>query len=249
MLAVFCAKEALSALVAWVALRGDLTRSAGPPPVRWQQLLRVGIRLALAGIALVLVMRLPLVVLGNSGTETQVAFFSAAQRFADAAWLMATTAGVALLPGIAYLAQSDRPRARRLVWRVLLVTGAAAAGLALASQPLAEPAMRLIFGSDYSAGEDALQIILAGLPAYVVLGISWYAIVAFDGEPQLLNLGIAGLIVAVVAALALVEDGADGAALTYVISLYAMAALSLWALARLRVATPVDVVRPDYGPI
>ena len=249
-LAVFCAKEALSALVAWVALRGDLTRSAGPPPVRWQQLLRVGIRLALAGIALVLVMRLPLVVLGNSGTETQVAFFSAAQRFADAAWLMATTAGVALLPGIAYLAQSDRPRARRLVWRVLLVTGAAAAGLALASQPLAEPAMRLIFGSDYSAGEDALQIILAGLPAYVVLGISWYAIVAFDGEPQLLNLGIAGLIVAVVAALALVEDGADGAALTYVISLYAMAALSLWALARqLRVATPVDVVRPDYGPI
>jgi O-antigen/teichoic acid export membrane protein len=249
-LAVLCAKEALSALVAYLALRGDLTRSAGPPPVRWQQLLRVGIRLSLAGIALVLVMRLPLVALGNWGTGKEVAFFSAAQRFADGAWLLATTAGVALLPGITYLAQSDRPRARRLVWRVLVASGGAGAVLALLTQPLAEPAMRLIFGSDFSAAEDVLQIILAGLPAYVVLGISWYAIVAFNGEPRLLNVGLAGLAVSLVAALMLVGGGADGAALTYVVSLYAMAALSVFALARqLRIATPVDVLRPGYGPV
>jgi O-antigen/teichoic acid export membrane protein len=210
----------------------------------------VGIRLSVAGIALVLVMRLPLVALGNSGTGREVAFFSAAQRFGDAAWLLATTAGVALLPGVAYLAQADRPRARKLVWRVLLATGGASAVLALVTQPLAEPAMRLIFGSDFSSAEDVLQTILAGLPAYVVLGISWYAIVAFDGEPRLLNVGLAGLAVSLVAALVLVGDGADGAALTYVVSLYAMAALSLWALARqLRIGTPVDILGPGYGPI
>ena len=195
-------------------------------------------------------MRLPLVALGNSGTEAEVAFFSAAQRFGDAAWLLATTAGVALLPGVAYLAQSDRPRARKLVWRVLAATGGAGALLALVSQPLAEPAMRLIFGSDFASGEDVLQIILAGLPAYVVLGISWYAIVAFDGEPRLLGVGLAGLAVSLLAGLLLVGGGANGAAVTYVVSLYAMAALSLWTLARqLRIATPIDIWQPGYGPV
>ncbi len=119
-LAVLCAKEAISALVAYLALRGDLRRSPGPPPVRWQQLIRVGIKLSVAGLALVLVMRLPLIALGNSGTDEEVALFSAAQRFGDAAWLLATTAGVALLPGVAYLAQSERARARGLLRRVLL---------------------------------------------------------------------------------------------------------------------------------
>ena len=142
-LGVLCAKEALSALVTYLVLRKDLVRSTGPSPVRWQQLLRVGIRLSIAGMALVLVMRLPLVALGNSGTAEQVALFSAAQRFGDAAWLLATTAGVALLPGIAYLAQSDRPRARKLVRRVLVATGGASVVVAVATQPLAEPAMRL----------------------------------------------------------------------------------------------------------
>lgn len=241
-LGVLCAKEALSALVTYLVLRKDLVRSTGRSPVGWRQLLRVGIRLSIAGMALVLVMRLPLVALGNSGTAEQVALFSAAQRFGDAAWLLATTAGVALLPGIAYLAQSDRPRARKLVRRVLVATGAASVVLAVATQPLAEPAMRLIFGSDFSSGDEALQIILAGLPAYVALGISWYAIVAFDGEPRLLGVGLAGIVLSVVAVLLLVGGGAEGAAWAYVASLYGIAALSLWALARqLRSGTPVIV--------
>ena len=130
----------------------------------------MGIKLSVAGMALVLMMRLPLVALGNSGTDEEVALFSAAQRFGDAAWLLATTAGVALLPGVAYLAQAERARARGLLRRVLLATGAASVVLALAAQPLAESAMRLIFGGDFSSGGEVLQIVLAGLPAYVVAG-------------------------------------------------------------------------------
>jgi O-antigen/teichoic acid export membrane protein len=247
-LAVLCVKEGLSGLLAYAVLREDLTRSAGPPPIRWRQLLRTGIRLSLAGLALVLVMRLPLVVLGNSGTARQVALFSAAQRFADAAWLLAATAGVSLLPGIAYLARADRPRARRLVRRVLLAAGAAAAVLALAAQPLAEPAMRLLFGSGYSSGGTILQIILAGLPAYVALGISWNAIVAIDGEPRLLNVGLAGIFVAVIAAALLVPSGATGAAWAFVISLYVMATFSLATLVReLRTESPIAIWPAGYG--
>jgi O-antigen/teichoic acid export membrane protein len=248
-LAVLCAKEALSALVASLALRGELPRSAGSSTVRWQQLLKVGIRLSLAGIALVLVMRLPLVALGNAGNNEQIAMFSAAQRFADAAWLLATTAGVALLPGIAYLAQSDRPRARTLLRRILLVAGAGAAVLAAAGQPLAELAMRLVFGSSFSSGGETLQIVLGGLPAYVVLGIGWYAVVAFDGEPRLLGVGLVGLAVGAVGAIALVGDGANGAAFAFVVSLYALAALSLWALARQLRVVPTARSQPGFEPV
>ena len=243
-LAVLCAKEAISALVAYLALRGDLRRSPGPPPVRWQQLIRVGIQLSVAGIALVLVMRLPLIALGNSGTDEEVALFSAAQRFGDAAWLLATTAGVALLPGVAYLAQSERARARGLLRRVLLAAAGASAVVAVGAQPLAESAMRLIFGGDFASGGDVLGIVLAGLPAYVVLGISWYAVVAFDGEPRLLGVGLAGLAVSVAATLVLVPGGADGAGWAYVVAFYAMAALSLGALARQLETAPAGDIRP-----
>ncbi len=218
--------------------------------MRWQELLRIGIRLSVAGLALVLVMRLPLVALGNSGTDEEVALFSAAQRFGDAAWLLATTAGVALLPG---WPSSRGPTARGpagscggCCWP----PAATAAALAVAAQPLAEPVMRLVFGSDFAGGDEVLRIILAGLPAYVALGVSWYAIVAFDGEPQLLKVGLAGLAVCVAATALLVSGGADGAGWAYVVSFYAMAGLSLAALARqLRTAESGDIRLPGYESV
>lgn len=247
-LAMLCVKELASGVVAYLALRPDLARSPGPPPIGWRQLLRTGVRLSLAGLALVLVMRLPLVALGNSGTEEQVALFSAAQRFADAAWLLAATAGVALLPGLAYLARSERPRARRLVRRVLVAIGAGSTVLALVAQPLAEPAMRLLFGSTFSPGGGLLQIIAAGMPAYFILGISWNAIVAIDGEPRLLNVGLAGILVSVVLAAVLVPQGANGAAWTFVASLSVMATLSLTTLLRqLRAGPPSTMGSPGHA--
>ena len=168
----------------------------------------------------------------------------------DAAWLLATTAGVALLPGVAYLAQSERARARGLLRRVLLTAAGASAVVAVAAQPLAESAMRLIFGGDFASGGEVLGIVLAGLPAYVVLGISWYAVVAFDGEPRLLGVGLAGLAVSAAATLALVPGGADGAGWAYVVAFYAMAALSLGTLARQLEAAPAGEIRPPgLGPV
>ena len=248
-LAMLCAKELISAVAAYALLRPDLRRSSGPPSVRWQELLRLGIRLSLAGIALVLVMRLPLLALGNSGSDEEVALFSAAQRFADAAFVMATASGTALLPGIAYLASSDAPRARALLRRILVVATAVSALLALVALPLAEPAMRLIFGSDFAAGADLLRIVLVGLPGYVVLGICWYTIVAFHGETRLLGVSVAGLGVAVVLVLILAPDGADGAAWSYVAALYAMAGFTLAALVR-QLAAPPKAPRepsPSFG--
>ncbi len=145
-----------------------------------------------------LLMRIPLAVLGNVGTVREVALFSAAQRFGDAVYILAISSGFALLPGISYLAQSDPPRARRLMHRVLLAVLGLSVLVALAALPLAEPIMRAIFGSDYAAGADLLRIVLIGIPAYATLGVCWYAVVAFDGEARLVGIGLLGLAVCAV---------------------------------------------------
>jgi O-antigen/teichoic acid export membrane protein len=230
-LAVFCAKELGSAVVGYLLLRGDLDRPPPRPTVRWVDLVRVGIRLSVAGIALALVMRIPLAVLGNTGTTREVALFSAAQRFGDAAVLLATTSGFALLPGISLLARSDPERARRLVQRVLVGLGATSVVLAAVLLPIAEPTMRLIFGSDYAGGDDLLRIFLSGLPSYTVLGVCWYAIIAFDDEARLLWIGLTGFVLAAAsAAIVIPQFGGEGAAWTYVGAIYAMATISLISL-------------------
>jgi len=233
-LSVLAAKELISGVVAYLAIRKDLER---PPAAErrtgWRQLVRIGIRLAVAGIALALLMRLPLTLLGNLGTDREVAHFSAAQRFGDAAYILAISSGFALLPGISYLASADPPRARALFHRVLLAVTAASAVVALVTLPLAETVMRLIFGADFAGGADLLRIVLIGIPGYAVLGICWYAVVAFGGEARLLGIGLAGLAAGVLLALVLIPGGGDeGAAWTYVGSLYLMAGLTLALLER-----------------
>ena len=233
-LAVLCAKELISGVVGYIALRADIEHPDGVRPRSdWKRLLSIGIRLSIAGIALAVAMRIPLALLGNVGTTTEVALFSAAQRFADAAYVMAWTGGFALLPGIAYLAGADFPRARRLVHKVLFALVAASAVLAGLALVLAEPLMRITFGSDFAEGADLLRIVLAGVPASTALGICWYAIVAFDGEARLLGIGLAGLAVCIALSLALIPSATDsGAAWTYVGFLYAMAALAFALLER-----------------
>jgi O-antigen/teichoic acid export membrane protein len=239
-LSVLAFKELASAVVAYFAIRGDLTRGTGPSRTSWRALIRIGIKLAVAGISVALIMRIPLAVLGNTGSPREVALFSAAQRFGDAVYILAISSGFALLPGISYLAQTDPPRARRLLHRVLLALLAGSVVLAAIALPLAEPIMRLIFGGDYAGGADLLRIVLIGLPAYAGLGVCWYAVVAFDGESRLVGIGLLGLAASALLAALLIPSGADkGAAWTYVGSLYVMAGLSLAVLeARLASVRP-----------
>jgi O-antigen/teichoic acid export membrane protein len=237
-------KEMLSAAVSYVALRPDLERRTTAHAGDWRRLLALGIRLSLAGMALALVMRIPLALFGNIGTAEEVALFSAAQRFGDTAYILAMSLGVALLPGIAYLAPVDRSRARALLHRVLLGMVAGASVIGVAAAPLAEPIMRVIFGSDFAAGAGLLRILLVGMPAYAALGICWYAVIAFDGERRLLAIGVVGLgICGVLSAMLIPSAGDSGAAWTYVGSLYALAGLAFVALER-QVSGPAPARAP-----
>jgi O-antigen/teichoic acid export membrane protein len=233
-LAVLASKELASGLIAYAAIRKDLRQPPGiPRQTDWRPLLRIGIKLAVAGIAVALIMRIPLAVLGNLGSDREVALFSAAQRFGDAVYILAISSGFALLPGISYLANTDPERARRLIHRVVLAVVAGSALVAAVALPLAEPIMRVIFGGDFADGAHLLRIVLIGIPGYAMLGVCWYAVVAFDGESHLVGIGLAGLALsALLSALLIPSGGDDGAAWTYVGSLYAMAALTLFVLER-----------------
>ena len=240
-------KELVSAVVAYAVLRPEL----GPPRrasgVDWRALLRSGISLSLAGTALAIVMRLPLTVLGNSGTAEEVAVFSAAQRFGDGVFLLTTTAGFALLPGLAYLAANDPRRVRTLLTRVVLGSAAVATVAALAALPLSGQLMELVYGADYRSGGSLLQVMLAGLPAYAVLGVCWYALVALGGERSTLGLGLSGLVASVVLALVLIPASGDtGAAWTYMAALVLMAAGSAVLVVR-RIRAPMPAAVPGGG--
>jgi O-antigen/teichoic acid export membrane protein len=224
-LSVLAVKELVCGVIAYLAIRGDLTRER-TRRTSWRSLFKVGLKLAIAGVAIALLMRIPLAVLGNVGSDREVALFSAAQRFGDAAYILAISSGFALLPGISYLARSDPPRARSLLRRVLIALVGGSLVLVAIGLPLAEDIMRLIFGGDYADGGALLEVILAGMPAYVAVGVCWYAVVAFDGEAGLVRIGLAGLVIcAALAAILIPSSGDNGAAWTYVGSMYAMAAM------------------------
>jgi O-antigen/teichoic acid export membrane protein len=232
---VFCLKELACLVAGWWTVRHDI--GTRPPEhsraMGWRGLVRIGIRLSAAGIALALAMRVPLAVLGNSGTEEELALFSAAQRFGDGAYVLAITGGFAIMPGLAFLARSEPARARRLVRRVLLAVTAGTVALAALSVPLAEPIMRAIFGAPFGDGADLFIITVAGLPACVALAVCWYAVVAFDGERRLVAVGAGSLVVSAGLSLALIPAGGDAAAAwAYTASLYAAAVLGLVALRR-----------------
>jgi O-antigen/teichoic acid export membrane protein len=234
-IAVFFLKELACLLAGWWAVRHEI--GTGPPAhsraTGWRGLVGIGLRLAAAGIGLALAMRVPLAVLGNSGTPEELALFSAAQRFGDGAYVLAITGGFALMPGLAFLGRSEPARARRLVRRVLVAVVAGTVALAAVSAPLAEPIMRGIFGAPFGDGADLFIITVAGLPACVALAVCWYAIVAFDGEARLVAVGVGSLVVSVGLSLALIPSGGDAeAALAYTATLYAAAVLGLVALRR-----------------
>jgi O-antigen/teichoic acid export membrane protein len=233
-LGVLCLKEFVSFGVAYIALRGDIDRPVGlPTRGEWKPLVRVGVELWVAATATAVAMRLPLTILGNTGSSSEVALFSAAQRFGEAWFVLAATAGWAFLPGLTYLASEDPDRARRLLRRVLVSTAAASVLISLATYPLAEHLMRYVFGGSFEAGAGALEILLVGLPAYALLGVCWLALIALDGERRVLHLALAGLALSLVLGLALIPAAGDaGAAWVYLVAVTAMAAIGLFFLLR-----------------
>jgi O-antigen/teichoic acid export membrane protein len=214
----FALKEVLHVGVLYVVMRGELKGPMAPVPWLLRRLFRTGIRLAVAAISIAVVTRVPQIVLANTGTKDQLAWFSAPARMADTIFNLAFVGAFALLPGLTYLQTSDRPRAVRLTDRLLAVAASGGAVLGAVAALLAPTIVRVVFGGRYEPSADPAAILLAGLPAYVVLAIAWHGLIAFDRDRDVLPVGAAGIVTSVLCSVLLIPSKTDvGAAWSYML--------------------------------
>lgn len=215
-LGVFLAHAILTGLACHALLRAEIRRPERVAGYR-RELVGTGLRLALSAGATAIATRGPLIVLGVGGSAIAVASFSAGLRVADALYMLALTAGQALLPSVAAMRSTDPARATRLVRKAIALATAAGAGLALAVAPFGTLITSAVFGSAYASSGPLMAAMMASVPFMGMLWISWFALCAWHRERDVLRVACAcapGCLLAAV--LVIPGAGARGAAWVYV---------------------------------
>jgi O-antigen/teichoic acid export membrane protein len=235
-LAVFVGQALIVTVVCNLALRGDIGAPRRPTPA-WRTMLRTGASLWLAASATAAATRAPLIVLGSDASAPVVASYSAALRLPDAVYLLAVTAGQALLPSIAALAERQGRRALRLIRGVALASVLVGTALALAVAPFGHELTGTVFGHQYSSAGHLVSVMIAASPFSAILWVSWFALFAYGGERDVMWIALAGAAVSVMASIAVIERfGASGAAWVYV-GVLAFLAVAAYARLEHRAAT------------
>ncbi len=218
-LGVFALHSLLAAAACHLLLAREIASPAPAPGYR-RLLLRSSVKLATAAGATALATRTPLIVLGVTASAVAVAGYSAAMRFADAVYLLALTAGQALLPSIASILSRDVPRAVRLVRRAVALTTAVGAVFAAILAPFGSDVTGAVFGAAYESAGPLMSAMMAGVPFMGMFWISWFALCAYERERDILVVSIGCAAATVIAAALVVPDeGALGAAWIYTGSL------------------------------
>jgi len=216
-LGVFLAHALLTALACHLLLRADIGRPARGVTSHRRELVASGIRLALSAGATAIATRGPLIVLGAGGSAVAVATFSAGLRFADALYMLALTAGQALLPSVAAMRGSDPARATRLVRKAIALATVSGAALAAAVAPFGAQVTSAVFGSAYASSGPLTAAMMASVPFMGMLWISWFALCAWHRERDVLRVACACAPGCLLAAMLVIPGaGARGAAWVYV---------------------------------
>ena len=231
-LVVFAAHATLSALVCHLLLRGSVGAPAVDPGYR-RSLVRSGLSLAGGAGATALATRGPLIVLGLVASAAAFAGLSAALRFADAFYVLALTAGQAMLPSLAAILTEEPGRAIRLARRGVVLMLAVGAAVAAVLAPLGDEFTRAIFGAAYASSGALLTVLALSLPFMGMFWISWFGLTAYDRERVVLAVTVSGAALALVAAIVVVPaQGALGAAWVYSATIAALALGTYAALER-----------------
>ncbi|MCA1689241.1 MAG: oligosaccharide flippase family protein, partial [Actinobacteria bacterium] len=231
-LGAFLLHGVLTTIVCQLALRHDVGRPRRPTRA-WRAMFATGISLSLAASATAVATRVPLIVLGTGASAVAVASYSAGLRFADAAYLLALTAGQALLPSISSLVEADRPRALRLSRRVAGAGFLLGVAIAAGTVPFGRAITTTIFGSGYASAGELMSILMLAVPFMGAFWIFWFSLFAHGGERQVMAVAGAAAVVSLVLSIAVIPgDGALAAAWIYVAVLGLLAGGSFVALER-----------------
>jgi O-antigen/teichoic acid export membrane protein len=215
-LAVFLVQSLLVALVCYFLLRADV----GPPA--WVSghrsgLIRSGLKLTVAAGATAVATRAPLIILGSAASAVVVAGYSAGLRFADAAYLLALTAGQALLPNIAALLTTDPHRAASVARRAIAICVVAGAVITGVAAPFGSGLTRVVFGGQYASAGKLMSVMLLSLPFMGMFWVSWFAMCAYKRERDVVAVAIVAAAASVVVGVIVIPGGgAIAAAWVYV---------------------------------
>jgi O-antigen/teichoic acid export membrane protein len=238
-LAVFTVHAAGVAIASQVALRDEVRGPIRAPAGYRTALVRSALKLGLAAGAIAIATRGPLIALGIAGSAIAVATLSAGLRLVDAAYLLAITAGQALLPSIAALRTSDPRRARGLARRAIFACGAIGALGGTLGAMFATPIATTVFGTAYASSAPVLTILLLSVPFMGMLWISWFGLCAYHRERDaLLVASTCAPVLVAAAAIAVPQAGATGAAWIYCAAVIALAA-GTYALFELRATAAI----------
>gem|GEM_PF-6966286 len=216
-LLVFMVHAISVAVVCHVVLRGEVGRPRRSSRAHRRELVRTGIKLAAGAGGTAIATRGPLIVLGVAGSAGAVATFSAGMRFADALYMLAITAGQALLPSIAAMRSTDPARAPRLVRKAMALATAGGAALALAVAPFGTQITSLVFGDAYASSGPLMSAMMVSVPFMGIMWISWFALCAYRRERDVLVVAAVCAPLCLLAAVLVIPGaGARGAAWVYV---------------------------------
>jgi len=228
-LAVFAIHSLIAAFVCHLLLRREIASPDEAPGYRGS-LLRSGIKLAIAAGATAIATRAPLIVLGVAASAVAVAGYSVAMRFADAVYLLALTAGQALLPSLASILSTDVRRAARLTRRAIALTTGLGAGLAAAFAPFGSDITGAVFGDTYASAGPLVSAMMSAVPFMGMFWISWFALCAHGRERDVLLVSLPCALGSLLVAVIVIPDtGPRGAAWVYAGAL-AVLALGTYAM-------------------
>jgi O-antigen/teichoic acid export membrane protein len=223
---------ALASLVlqyAWVALLSLRALGFGfrPSARRWGFLLREAWPLGLATVVSTALQQAPLLALSVVSLEG-VGLFNAANRIPQQLVLLPLAVRTTLFPLLSRAWVEDRPRFIRLVQALIACSLLVAIPVTIAGIGMAQPAMRLLFGSAFTGAGPSFTLLLIGNLALLFPGILLGEALIVAGF-QRLNLWILVATLPLLLALLLVLvplAGATGAAVAVLASYAAIVSAS-----------------------
>ncbi|MEA2364527.1 MAG: hypothetical protein QOE69_2769 [Thermoleophilaceae bacterium] len=228
--AVYAGATLVGFLAGVLLLRGFIVRPTWRVDTsRWLPIIKAGVPIGLLTLLFSLLLRLDQTLISylSGGNNREVGFYAAAFRLVEATLFVSWSFSQAMLP---WLARGEGAGDRAMADGYEMGQKALAAVLtpvAVIFVLLADPIVRLVYGSEYSEAVPSLQLLGAMTLFFGINGFAAMALIARD-RPGLFSRSLIGMIVLNVALniILIPPMGATGAALAALISGVGLAALA-----------------------
>lgn len=167
------------ALALWFLLK--ITRPGfRVEPRRWLPLMRASVAIGVAGVFAVVLFRIDTTMLAAFKPKEVVGDYGAAYRLLEATLFVAWSVGAAVYPVFSRLTLTTDPPVGFVFQRSLKLSIALTLPLAAGALVLAEPVIRLLYGSSYEGAASALRLLTPAIALYPICYLTGYLLVSQD---------------------------------------------------------------------